>query len=298
MILAGDIGGTSTRLALFERRAGELQILAEHTYPSQQYPGLEEIARIFTAEHQARVTKACFGIPGPVRNGRVTTPNLPWVVDARVLSGMLKTGAVRLINDLEANAHGIAELKPADLVTLNPGAADAQGNTAVISVGTGLFLLAGLVSRRQKATLDNLQPDESYIYTMEINQTRNQTVGDETQSLKQDMFEAWKVRISDKQKSGDMDLILTHKRIKIDQNFANQVIEYDSDNPPNVLDPSMRSLAVMPGTVLTARLTPKGQVAKLDGVDPPFPIIDEGIGVQRYPLKDRPFIIGRQLAHD
>ncbi len=138
MILAGDIGGTSTRLALFERRDGDLQIVAEHIYPSQQYPGLEEIARIFTAEHKVRVKQACFGIPGPVRDGRVTTPNLPWVVDARVLSQMLNTWAVRLVNDLEANAHGIAELKPGDLVTLNPGAAGAQGNTAVISVGTGL----------------------------------------------------------------------------------------------------------------------------------------------------------------
>ncbi len=113
----------------------------------------------------------------------------------------------------------------------------------------------------------NLQPEESYIYTMEISQTRNQTVNDETQSLKQDMYEAWQVRVTDKQKSGDIDLTLTHKRIKIDQNFANQVINYDSDNPPEVLDPSMRSLAVMPGTILTARMTPKGQVAKIDGVD-------------------------------
>ncbi len=130
-----------------------------------------------------------------------------------------------------------------------------------------LLWVPGAFSAQPVSLKLNLQPEESYIYTMEISQTRNQTVNDETQSLKQDMYEAWEVQVSDRQKSGDMDLILTHKRIKINQNFANQAIDYDSDNPPEVLDPSMRSLAVMPGTILTARMTPRGQVAKIDGVD-------------------------------
>lgn len=138
MILAGDIGGTSSRLAFFKAENGCLSLVAERTYPSQRYKGLEEIAVAFAAPQPARIDAACFGIPGPVRDGRVVTPNLAWVVDSKSLARELGLKSVRLINDLEANAHGIAALKPEDFVTLNPGAPDAQGNRAVISVGTGL----------------------------------------------------------------------------------------------------------------------------------------------------------------
>lgn len=138
MILAGDIGGTSSRLAFFEIQSGRLCLVAERTYPSRKYPGLLEIAGAFAAEQEHKIDAACFGIAGPVRNGCVITPNLAWMVDSRSLARGLGLPAVTLINDLEANAHGIAALEPADFVTLNPGAPDAQGNAAVISVGTGL----------------------------------------------------------------------------------------------------------------------------------------------------------------
>ena len=138
MILAGDIGGTSSRLACFEVENGQLAMVAEQIYPSRQYKGLDEIATSFAAAQEGKIQRACFGIAGPVRNGRVATPNLAWVVDSRTLAQELDLPAVRLINDLEANAHGLAALEPKDLVTLNAGAPDAQGNAAVISVGTGL----------------------------------------------------------------------------------------------------------------------------------------------------------------
>ena len=138
MILAGDIGGTSARLALFDSEGGRLQMVAEQTYPSRQYKGLEGIASAFAANHNTRIARACFGIAGPVRNGHVATPNLAWVVDAKSLAQDLGLKAVKLINDLEANAYGVAALGPEDFVTLNPGSANAQGNAAVISVGTGL----------------------------------------------------------------------------------------------------------------------------------------------------------------
>ncbi len=138
MLLAGDIGGTSTRLALFEKSGDRLRIAIEKVYPSQAHKGLEEIVRKFIAEHPLAVTAAAFGIAGPVRGGRVQTPNLAWVVDGAIVAREMGLERVGLINDLEANAWGIAALEDTDFVTLNAGAADATGNQAVISAGTGL----------------------------------------------------------------------------------------------------------------------------------------------------------------
>lgn len=138
MILAGDIGGTSTRLALFETTGGRLKPVVEHKYPSREYKNLDDIVRLFVSHHKQPVDRACFGIAGPVKNGQVKTPNLAWVVEAKRLAGELNLPTVGLINDLEANAYGINELGPEDFVILNQGAPDAQGNAAVISAGTGL----------------------------------------------------------------------------------------------------------------------------------------------------------------
>jgi glucokinase len=138
MILAGDIGGTSTRLAFFEVMAGHLRLVVEQTYPSREHRGLDEIVTRFVAAHELPVECACFGIAGPVKHGRAETPNLAWVVDAKNLARGLGLPTVGLINDLEANAHGVAELEVKDFVVLNAGAPDAAGNAAIISAGTGL----------------------------------------------------------------------------------------------------------------------------------------------------------------
>ena len=138
MILAGDIGGTNTRLAFFEGDPAEAQPLAIEVFPSREYAGLGEIARKFLGGRQLRAQSACFGIAGPVRHGRVAVSNLPWVVDAAELAASLGVGSVSLINDLEANAYGLDVLSPADFAVLNPGAGDAAGNQALIAAGTGL----------------------------------------------------------------------------------------------------------------------------------------------------------------
>ncbi len=138
MILAGDIGGTSARLALFEIRNDALSSVVERTYRSREHGGLREIVSKFVAEHRRVIEHASFGIAGPVINGRVNTPNLPWVVDAQDLAQELGLEATGLLNDLEANAYGVAALSAGDLVVLNEGAPDAAGNAAVISAGTGL----------------------------------------------------------------------------------------------------------------------------------------------------------------
>jgi glucokinase len=138
MILAGDIGGTKTRLGFFEASGTRLQPASEASYHSRDYPGLIEILRDLFRAHRPRAALLSLGIAGPVRQGRVETPNLPWVVDARHLQDELRCGPVVLLNDLEANAHGLGELGPDDFAVLNPGAPGAAGNQALVSAGTGL----------------------------------------------------------------------------------------------------------------------------------------------------------------
>jgi glucokinase len=138
MLLAGDIGGTKTRLALFEADGARLRPVARATYKSQAHAGPAEILRDFLANHHGRPARICLGIAGPVRQGRVETPNLPWVVDAERLEGELRAGPVALLNDLEANAYGLLALGPDDFAVLNAGVPAAAGNAALISAGTGL----------------------------------------------------------------------------------------------------------------------------------------------------------------
>lgn len=138
MILAGDVGGTSTRLAFFTVEDGRLNLVVEKDYPSRTHQGLNEIVHEFVAHHRLAIEYACFGVAGPVQQGRVETPNLAWVVDQEALSRELRIESVWLINDLLANTYGILALEEKDFAVLNAGSPDASGNAAVISAGTGL----------------------------------------------------------------------------------------------------------------------------------------------------------------
>jgi glucokinase len=138
LILAGDVGGTSTRLAFFEAGQGGLLALAEGRYPSSEHSSLVEIVSRFQSQHRLKAEKACFGIAGPVLEGRVRTPNLPWNIESVELAELLGLPQVRLINDLEANTYGIGALKGGDLYTLNAGVPHPIGTIAVVSAGTGL----------------------------------------------------------------------------------------------------------------------------------------------------------------
>jgi glucokinase len=136
-LLAGDAGGTSTRLAIVEVGGGALEVATTARFESRSHPSLASIVQAFRAAHPRPVARACFGVAGPVVGGRVETPNLPWVVDAAALARELGLDQVDVINDLEANAYGIFALSAADFTVLNAGA-PAAGNRAVISAGTGL----------------------------------------------------------------------------------------------------------------------------------------------------------------
>ncbi len=143
MILAGDIGGTNTRLALFEE-AGTLQPGRSQTFPSREHPSFAAIVRSFLAGSDDRPDRACFGVAGAVRRGRVAATNLPWTLDEVALAGELSIGRVALLNDLEAAGWAVDVLAPADVAVLAPGEPDPEGNGAVLAAGTGLGE-AGLV---------------------------------------------------------------------------------------------------------------------------------------------------------
>jgi glucokinase len=138
MILAGDIGGTKVNLAVFPSERLRLEAPNVGTYSSHDFPNLQSMALRFLSDLRVKPSHACFGVAGPVRKGRADVTNLPWVVDAQEVARALDLEQVWLINDLEANAHGISGLMSDDFVALNPGEKEAVGNAAIIAAGTGL----------------------------------------------------------------------------------------------------------------------------------------------------------------
>jgi len=138
MILAGDIGGTHSRLAFFDVSNGAFRLVSASVFPSRDYRGLDEIVSQFLKASRLHPDAACFGVAGPVRNGRVEASNLPWIVESKRLASEFNLDRTVLINDLEASAWGIATLEAKDLVPLSPGKAKAGENQAVIAAGTGL----------------------------------------------------------------------------------------------------------------------------------------------------------------
>ena len=140
MYLAGDVGGTKTALALYEPTSDGIKQVREQVFPSQDHGSLEAILTEFLKDHPAGALKsACFGVAGPVIEGRCQTTNLPWVLEEKTLASALGVKRAKLLNDLEAAAYGMLHVKPDELVALNPKApARRKGNVALIAAGTGL----------------------------------------------------------------------------------------------------------------------------------------------------------------
>ncbi len=138
-ILAGDIGGTKTSLAIFEVNGTKLTSIKEEKYLSAEYSSLYKIVEEFVHSHDDTPEYACFGIAGPVYNKKIAkTTNLPWIVEASVIAEKIGFKKVWLLNDLEANAWGISTLQEDDFFTLNVGKENSSANAAIISAGTGL----------------------------------------------------------------------------------------------------------------------------------------------------------------
>lgn len=138
VVLAGDIGGTKTRLAVFSSERGLKTPLMTATFPSQHYAGLEDIVQKFLSQVPIKVNCASFGVAGPVVNGQATITNLPWVMDEKRLAEVLKIPQVYLMNDTLASAQALPVLTSQEIFTLNQGCAAPGGVMAVIAVGTGL----------------------------------------------------------------------------------------------------------------------------------------------------------------
>jgi glucokinase len=145
MILAGDVGGTKVHLALYCFDKGKLQHLRDQKFPAHEFPSLDAVVHKFLDNEggegptkRDEIIAACFGCPGPVRDGRLKLTNLPWTLDVRDLAKSLSIQHIFLINDLEANGFGIPELTAENIFTLHPGDPNAVGHQALVSAGTGL----------------------------------------------------------------------------------------------------------------------------------------------------------------
>ena len=141
MILAGDVGGTKVHLALYNFEGGRLRSLREQKYPAHEFANLGAVIEKFLEVDNVDrkdIVAACFGVPGPVRAGRLKLTNLPWILDTRELSQELSIDHIFLINDLEATGYGIPELAPDRIFTLHKGDSSAVGHRGLIAAGTGL----------------------------------------------------------------------------------------------------------------------------------------------------------------
>ncbi len=138
MLLAGDIGGTKTSLAIYAPGDSARLPLVEATFPSDSYPSLQAIAQEFLSHVTYKATWASFGVAGPVVNGHVKATNLPWEMDEAELCQALALDAAYLLNDLEAIGSSIPHLLPADLQMVHPGAPVRGGAVGIIAPGTGL----------------------------------------------------------------------------------------------------------------------------------------------------------------
>jgi glucokinase len=146
MLIAGDIGGTKTRLALVAPDSGPRAFVAEREYHSPDFKGLQPIVTTFLAETGAQATSACFDVAGPVIDGRAHLTNLPWDLSESGLAGDLGLQRVSLLNDLRAIAHAVPHLEAGETVEINAGVAQNNAAIAVFAPGTGLgeaFLVWG-----------------------------------------------------------------------------------------------------------------------------------------------------------
>jgi glucokinase len=145
MILAGDVGGTKVHLALYNFIGGKLSPVRDEKFPAGEFACLDDVVKAFLSPEKSgqpdvrdQIIACCFGVPGPVRDGRLKLTNLPWTLDARDLRKSLGIQHIFLINDLEANGYGITEVVPDKIFTLHTGDASSVGHRGLIAAGTGL----------------------------------------------------------------------------------------------------------------------------------------------------------------
>jgi glucokinase len=137
-LLAGDIGGTKTLLALYEGEPGGLKEVRSQRIASADHGSLEALARAFLGDGDAQIDRAAFAVAGPVVDGRCTATNLPWQIEERRLEEELDVERVTLLNDFAAVAHAVPSLDASQEVVLQDGSVDPRGPIAILGAGTGL----------------------------------------------------------------------------------------------------------------------------------------------------------------
>ena len=210
-ILAGDIGGTNTRLIFAEVSEGEQRVVAEKSYLSSQYSGLINVITIFISEHAIteNIDAACFAVAGPVEYGIASITNLPWVIREQQLVEMLNTPRVKLMNDFAAAAQGISTLHDNDILTLQQGVGvnkEIQNQDAVvIGAGTG-FGVAHITNRN----------NHSHIYSSEAGH-----VGFAPENLLQSQLLTW-LQINHSHVS--LEMLLSGKGLLTIYHFLHEVV--------------------------------------------------------------------------
>lgn len=144
MILAGDVGGTKSNLALYEMNASGYRQIVQHRYDSHAFATFDQVIEKFLSDTREQlkgagtIESAGFGVAGPVVDYRVKATNLPWTVDGASLEKQLSTRHIALLNDLEATGYSLSILQPSEISSLNHGTPAPKANRAVIAAGTGL----------------------------------------------------------------------------------------------------------------------------------------------------------------
>ena len=136
IVLAGDLGGTKINIALYQPGENSFSVLRQQSFHSKDYTSLTDVIKQFAGNDKIPGT-ICIAVAGPVIDGKVKITNLPWELDSSKISNELNTQVV-FINDLEANAFGLAALKKDELLNLCEGSEEQKGNIGIIAPGTGL----------------------------------------------------------------------------------------------------------------------------------------------------------------
>lgn len=137
-VIAADVGGTKTLVALYEGAPGALVELGRRRYESAAFEGVEPILSDFLGGAEGAIDAAALGVAGPVAEDRCKTTNLPWELDARRIERALGIPRARLLNDFEAVALGLGELDEGALEVLQDRPADPSAPAVVLGAGTGL----------------------------------------------------------------------------------------------------------------------------------------------------------------
>jgi glucokinase len=138
-VLAGDIGGTKTNLAMYQGTEDGLTLLKQERYPSEEYTSFIDVLKKFLRDNSNATPDAvCLGVAGPVLEGTVELTNLGWMLDVADVKKELGIERAALLNDLEVTAYGLAGLQADDFITIHPGNESSRGNMAIVAPGTGL----------------------------------------------------------------------------------------------------------------------------------------------------------------